>query len=240
MWQIPEGNLSIQTDIVHVWRANLDLPLNEIAKLETILSDDEKLRANRFRFPQHRRRFIAARGILRQLLASYLDVASHCLKFEYSSRGKPRLMDNILEFNISHSQELALYGITCYPKIGIDLEYLREIDDLQKIAQRFFSPKESEFITCLRDNEQRQAFFQLWTAKEAYLKATGEGLTGSLDGVEISITAEPSVTLTSIKGDIQAAANWLMSSFVPATDYIATVAIETTNRSQQIEFWSWN
>ena len=91
VWKIPENQLALTNNQVHVWRAKLDLSANEIARLETLLSEDEKLRANRFRFPQHKRRFIAARAILREILSYYLKINSDALRFEYGSRGKPRL-----------------------------------------------------------------------------------------------------------------------------------------------------
>lgn len=246
MWKIPENQLSLTNNQVHVWRAKLDLSAHEIARLETLLSEDEKSRANRFRFPQHKRRFIAARAILREILANYLQINSDALRFEYSDRGKPRLAKSMeassWQFNVSHSQELALYGFTCHKRIGVDVEYLRSMDDAAKIAERFFSAQESQLIANLSGEQQKQVFFQLWTAKEAYLKAIGEGLAGSLAGVDIDIDLDQakSLALLSIKEDVQAAASWLMYPCVPETNYIATVAIESKTEKQQIDFWNWN
>jgi len=246
VWKIPENQLSLTNNQVHVWRAKLDLSAHEIARLETLLSEDEKSRANRFRFPQHKRRFIAARAILREILANYLQINSDALRFEYSDRGKPRLAKSMeassWQFNVSHSQELALYGFTCHKRIGVDVEYLRSMDDAAKIAERFFSAQESQLIANLSGEQQKQVFFQLWTAKEAYLKAIGEGLAGSLAGVDIDIDLDQakSLALLSIKEDVQAAASWLMYPCVPETNYIATVAIESKTEKQQIDFWNWN
>jgi 4'-phosphopantetheinyl transferase len=246
VWKIPQSQLGLTNNQVHVWRAKLDLSANEIVRLETILSEDEKLRANRFRFPQHKRRFIAARAILREILANYLKINSDALRFEYSDRGKPRLAKSMeasnWQFNVSHSEELALYGFTYNNRIGVDVEYLRSMNDGAKIAERFFSAQESQLIANLSDEQQKQAFFQLWTAKEAYLKAIGEGLKGSLAGVDINLNLDSakSLALLSIEGNVEAAASWLMYSCVPETDYIATVAIENKTEQQQIDFWSWN
>ena len=240
MWQISDGDLALSKDKVHVWRANLNLSADEIDSFAAILSKDERLRADRFRFPQHRRRFIAARGILRKILASYLNLPSKSLQFAYGDRGKPKLLDCTLQFNISHSQELALYGVTCERKIGIDLEYLKTTTDFKKIARRFFAPRETEYIECLSEKKQKQAFFQLWTAKEAYLKATGEGLTGSLDKIEIFITPELSAKLLAIEGNTFAATKWSIISFIPATNYVATLAIDTPIPKPEIKFLNWN
>ena len=91
VWQNPSPDLVLLSDKIHVWRANLDLAPQQIEELETVLSEDEKLRANRFRFAKHKRRFIAARGILRQLLAGYLQSSPGKINFTYNPQGKPEL-----------------------------------------------------------------------------------------------------------------------------------------------------
>ncbi len=191
MWQIPSQNLVLPENNVHIWRANLDLSEAEIEQLVSVLSSDERARADRFRFPQHRRRFMAARGILRQIISIYEQIKPDLpTLFEYSPLGKPRLSSSLgnrdLQFNISHSHELALYSFTRYDRIGIDLESKRLNSDVIQIAERFFTPKEVAYLASLTGERQIPAFLQIWTAKEAYLKATGEGIANSLDQVEIS------------------------------------------------------
>lgn len=243
IWQKPLNSLSLANNQAHVWFANLDLPAAEIERLATLLSPDEVVRANKFKFARDKKRFIAARGILRELLANYLQITANKIEFRYSDRGKPDLvtsLDRSLQFNLSHSQNYALYAFTYNRRIGVDLEYLRSIEDAAKIAKRFFSPTESELINSLTADKQKRVFLQLWTAKEAYLKATGVGLAGSLNEIEIAITPESAVNLLSIQGDVRTAANWSMTSFIPITDYIGTLAIETSHIQQEIEFFAWN
>lgn len=245
-WHKPSNLPILANNQAHIWRANLDLPAAEIERLTTILSPDEIVRANKFKFPRDKKRFIAARGILRELLANCLQISANKIEFSYSDRGKPHLAASMpnpsLQFNLSHSQNYALYGFTCNCRIGVDLEYMRAMNDTVKIAKRFFSGTESELISRLAANKQKRVFFQLWTAKEAYLKATGVGLAGSLNEIEIEIgfTPESSVNLFSVQGNVQTAANWSMISFIPVTGYIGTVAIETPDIQQQIEFFTWN
>ncbi len=243
MWQIPPDKLVLADNETHVWRAKLDLSADEITELTKILAKDEQVKANRFRFPKHQRRYIAARGILRKLIGYYLNINSDSIQFEYNSRGKPKIADFLnkinLQFNVSHSEELALYGITCDRRIGIDIEYLRDMDDAAKIAQRFFSPTESALIAGLHGDEQKRVFFQLWTAKEAYLKAIGVGLAGGLDKVEI-VLDKKSITLLSVGETSEYAANWSLNHFTPETNYVATVATETKQKPQQIQFLTWN
>jgi 4'-phosphopantetheinyl transferase len=242
-WQIPTKEIVLTTKDVHIWRGSLDLAAAKIEKLFDILSQDEKLRAQRFRFPEHQKRFIAARGILRQLLSTYLDLPAKSIVFEYSDRGKPTLAKSInyndLQFNLSHSQDLAVYGFTLSRKIGIDLEYLKPLTDAKAIASRFFAATEKELICSLTGEEQQQVFFQLWTAKEAYLKAIGEGITGSLAEVEIALASDRSITSFKLKGNTITTESWLLSDFIPETNYLATVAVESLNQSNRINFWTW-
>ena len=242
-WLQPTNLPTLQRNRIHVWRAKLDVPDPEIDRLASVLSVDEVARANRFRFAQHRRRFIVARGILRQLLGNYLDIEPKDIQFYYGDRGKPYLKEKDklipLQFNLSHSQEYALYGFTYYYPIGVDLEYLREMSDIIKIARRFFSNREYELLMKATEEARAKLFFQLWTAKEAYLKAIGTGIGDSLADVDLAIDEVLSPRLLAIKGDRVAAAKWSLRSCVPATGYIASVAIKNTFMIP-VDFWHWH
>ena len=244
IWQHPPQQPILSNNQVHVWRANLELSTTDIEQLATCLSTDEIARANKFHFPKHRRRFIAARGILRHLLGNYIQLSPNIIEFEYGDRGKPRLAtsvaDSSLQFNVSHSEEYALYGFTHHHLIGVDLEYLREMKDAVKLAERFFSPREFKLLTSYASEQQREVFFKLWTAKESYLKAIGTGLTNSLASIDISFDQAGNPKLLAIEEDLEATANWVMYPCVPETNYVATVAIKTLTNSQQIDFWNWH
>lgn len=157
------------------------------------------------------------------------------MRFSYGPQGKPFLADfdgvqtdatrgslseeQRLQFNISHSHELALCAITASRAIGVDIEYLRPLPDAEPLAQRFFSKAEHARIQVLPVDEQAQVFFRLWTGKEAYLKATGKGLSHPLNQVEIVYT-ERGWGLT------EALPGWFMQSFSPAPDYLAALVVE--------------
>ncbi|MDJ0688795.1 MAG: 4'-phosphopantetheinyl transferase superfamily protein [Xenococcaceae cyanobacterium MO_188.B32] len=244
-WNIPPRNFCLTSEEVHVWRANLDLSVTEVEELTKILSTDEREKANKFRFEEHRRRSIVTRGRLRQILANYLNISAEEILFEYSDRGKPNLSQHLdrdnLQFNVSHSQNLALYAFTYQNRVGIDLEYFRSTNDAVQIARRFFAPQEYELISSLEKDRQREVFLHIWTIKEAYLKATGEGLSGSLDAVQVSFQGEQPVGLAAVDGNSPQAANWLVHSFVPERKFIATVAVESrfnSGQHQQIRFWT--
>ncbi len=244
VWQSPPDRLLLGQETVHVWRANLDLSSAQISHLHSVLSTDEIIRAERFRFEQHKNRFIAARGILRKLLGQYLKVSPKNLEFRYGERGKPELADsrtaNNLQFNLSHSQDLALFGFATHARIGVDIERLKPMPDAIKMAQRFFTPQESTLVRDRVGIKQMQMFFRLWTAKEAYLKALGTGLSGSLSSFNIEFHSNGRIGLSSTREDAEATAKWFLCSCVPTSNYIGAVAVDTNANRKQIYFWNFD
>lgn len=226
-WLPPPSNLVLTKNEVHVWLANLDVGAERLQSFASILSADEKQRAERFYFNLHSQHFVAGRGILRTILGRYLQTDPAQLEFEYGPRGKPMLPASWtpIQFNLSHSQGLALFGFTLNRRIGVDLEYLRPVPDATKIVQRFFGEEESALISRLPSPERQRAFYRGWTSKEAYLKATGEGIAG-LEQVAVSLTPDQPARLLHINGDTQAAACWSLQRLFPAADYMAAVAVE--------------
>jgi 4'-phosphopantetheinyl transferase len=227
----------LSKDVVHIWRADLNLPESVIKSLAKTLVPDEHNRADRFYFERDRKHFIAGRGILRSILGRYLNLEPAQLEFSYGSRGKPALanlgMGETLSFNLSHSHELALYAIAHTSWVGIDLEHIRPMDKVEQLVKRFFSAREYAVICSLPDDQKQEAFFRAWTCKEAYLKAIGDGLPG-LDGVEVSLTPGEPTALLSIQGDEEAASRWSVSQLIPAPGYMAALAVE--GRSWSLEY----
>jgi 4'-phosphopantetheinyl transferase len=218
--------MMLQVSEVHIWHVSLDRPPATLSPLLPLLSPDEQQKADRFRFDKDRTRYILARGLLRTVLSRYLAVmdsaiAPHQIEFTYTAKGKPGLANSPIAFNVSHSHQLALFAIAARPRIGVDLEYVRPIE-AASLAQRFFSAQEAAMITALSGAEQQRVFFRGWTQKEAYLKATGDGLVG-LESVEVAL--EPPMRILKINGDPQAAAHWLMTEII-VPDYVAAIATE--------------
>ncbi|ACK73661.1 4'-phosphopantetheinyl transferase [Gloeothece citriformis PCC 7424] len=227
IWSIPPQDLKLEENEVHIWCTHLDLPAEKIQQLETILSEEEINRANRFYFEKHRHRFIVARSSLRIILGQYLKIKSDRLQFDYSPKGKPSLVGGGgIKFNLSHSENMSLYGITRNSLIGVDIEYLRPVEDVAKLAQRFFCPREYEVISSLASGEIEKAFFRAWTAKEAFLKATGEGIGGGLDQVEIDLTTQESVKFLKIGNHTEAVNEWSLFPLMPAEGYIGAVVVK--------------
>jgi 4'-phosphopantetheinyl transferase len=171
---------------IHVWCIDLNQDIDRISVLSQSLSESERQRAAKFIFPIHRDRWIVARGYLRHILSQYLNITPEQIVFNYGAQGKPEIARSQLQFNLSHSHDRAVYGISGACSIGIDIEYIRELPYLQ-LVDRFFSPTESTIFHSLPASEHQAAFFHAWTQKEAYLKADGTGLTTPLNRIEVSI-----------------------------------------------------
>ncbi|HYW19237.1 MAG TPA: 4'-phosphopantetheinyl transferase HetI [Nodularia sp. (in: cyanobacteria)] len=221
LWLPIPTNLTLLPNDVHIWRIHLDIPEAQQQNLLATLSGDELSRANRFHFPQHRQRFITGRGILRSILGSYLDIEPQQVIFDYQERGKPMLADTLADsglwFNLSHSQGLALCAVNYHGEIGIDLEYIRPMSDVEALAKRFFLAREYEVVRSLSPQEQQEIFFRYWTCKEAYLKATGEGL-AQLEQIEILLSpTEPA--------QLQTSGHWSLFELTPAENYLAAVVV---------------
>ena len=221
LWLPAPTNLTLLPHHVHIWRINLDVSAAETENLLATLSSDELARANRFHFQQHRQGFIAGRGIMRHILANYLGIEPQQVLFDYQQRGKPVLAHTLansgLCFNLSHSHGLALCAVNYHHQIGVDLEYIRSNSDVQALAKRFFLPTEYAVMRSLPPQQQQQIFFRYWTCKEAYLKATGEGL-ADLQQVEILLSPHQTAQL-------QTRENWSLFELTPAQDYAAAVVV---------------
>jgi 4'-phosphopantetheinyl transferase len=172
---------------IHVWRINLEQPLTYLSELADALSSEEQARAARFYFDKDRRHYITGRDILRSILSGYLGVSPESVRFQYGRHGKPALTGDFassaLHFNLSHAHGLALCACVRDRAIGIDLEQLRPLADMEAIAQRFFSGAEYAQLRALPPDQKLEAFYNCWTRKEAYIKACGNGLARPLDNL---------------------------------------------------------
>jgi len=210
--------MKLSEEAIDIWWIDLEEKSN-LSQLWLYLSAEEQQRAPRFKFDRHRDRFVMARGNLRVILSQYLEgIAPADIQFVYTDRGKPILANShCLQFNLSHAHQHAIYAISLTP-VGIDLEYPRSLPDLLSLAQRFFTPEEYQILSTLSSSDQQQLFFQIWTLKEAYLKATGEGLT-KLAAAQTKW--EQNVLMGLILPPDQS--HWISHQFQPCSNYIAAV-----------------
>lgn len=169
---------SPEPDKVHVWVANLVPQSGDAARWLAGTTDAERERASRFYRRDDGERYLFAHGALRLVLADYLTCDPRALRFGAQENGKPFVKDADIEFNLSHSGDLALIAVARGRQVGVDVEQLRPMPDLESVAARICRPSELAAITGLAQAHRERAFFALWTRKEALAKATGEGIGG--------------------------------------------------------------
>jgi 4'-phosphopantetheinyl transferase len=221
--------MTLLRDEVHVWRVNLAISPAEESRSLPVLSADERERAGRFIPPAARLQFVAARSALRDILGRYLVLPAETIAFCVDPLGKPSLANAGRRppyFNLSHSRELALVAVTRCGAIGVDVESVREMVTREQLAERFFHPHEIATLQRLPAGERAASFFNAWTRKEAFLKATGKGIGFGIDRVEVTLAPGEPPRVLSIDGDPGAAAKWSLAAFQPAPDYVGAVALE--------------
>ncbi|HWG46834.1 MAG TPA: 4'-phosphopantetheinyl transferase superfamily protein [Gemmataceae bacterium] len=220
----------LTTDDVQVWRIPLDCGEDVLSRLHASLADEERKRAARFHFEKDRRHFIAGRGAMRSLLAPYLQQRPEQVRFAYTIHGKPLLVGEAgaidLRFNLTHSHGLALLAVTRGREIGVDVERIRDNLEGEKLAERFFSPREVAALRSLPPELRREAFFHCWTRKEAYIKAVGKGLTLPLDQFDVTLHPGEPAALMATRHDPQDVGRWSMRSLTPAEGYVGALLVE--------------
>jgi len=220
---LPE-DLALTSAEIQLWCAPLDAPGEVVESFWRLLSAAENARAERFRFGKHRRRYVLSQGLLRLLLSSYTGFAPEQIQFEHGPRGKPLLAGGP-QFNMAHSEELVLLGFTERQPLGVDVELLRPVTDADTIVERFFAPSEWAVYSRLPAEQRQAAFFNGWTRKEAYIKATGEGLAAPLNGFEITLDPVLPARFLGIDGDPAKARAWSLYHLEPAPGYVGAVAL---------------
>ncbi|MBD0270176.1 MAG: 4'-phosphopantetheinyl transferase superfamily protein, partial [Cyanobacteria bacterium Co-bin8] len=210
---------------LHIWHLHLQGLEPYLEAWVGCLSPEERDRMNRFVFERDRIRYGLSRGGLRQLLSRYVNCDPAGLGFEYETRGKPHLCIDgqraDLQFNLSHSGDWVVYGVSCDRAIGIDIEQVRPLRDLQQMAQRCLTTEELQVFEQIPAEAAQAQFFEYWTGKEAFLKATGQGLTRSMSDVKADLRKGKIVPQPGTTGCDQ---SWHLHLWQPAAGYIgATV-----------------
>jgi 4'-phosphopantetheinyl transferase len=217
-------------DDVRIWIARLDSILpNDIAELQMMLDSSERTRAAQFRFERDRQRYVAARSILRYLIGIALGISASSVVFAYGPHGKPESAvrkndERTLRFNLSHAAGLAIFALSWDRELGIDLEARERLSgegrNLAGLAARVLSPRELAVWRALPNElARRDALLRAWTRKEAYLKATGQGLSDELQSIEVALDAakpQPSLTRN----------GWMVHDLIVPGGFAAALAVE--------------
>ncbi len=241
VWSHAPLRLACPIGRVDVWRVYLDEPPRAVSEA-SVLSADEIARANRFHFEKDRIHFTRCRSVLRAVLAGYLDISAAEIRFEYLTTGKPKLAaeqnPRALQFNVCHSAGIALIVVGSEHRLGVDIEKILSDVDTSSLAEQFFSLRERAGLQALPDHLRIPGFFACWTRKEAFLKATGDGLSFPL--VDFSVTVHPDLgpELEEINGSTEAGKRWFLADISVFKDYRATVAVEDCH--SHLETYAWN
>jgi len=215
---------ALDQDAVHLWWVLLESFAGRQRELYKLLDDGEKLRAARFFQPADASAFIVRRGVLRLLLAGYLDLPPQVVTYNYNPQGKPELFpgDN-LQFNLAKTGGMALIGITRLGMVGVDLEKRRTDLEFDQIARAQFSLAENALMESLPAHERAEAFFTIWTLKEAYLKAVGLGM--SQPTQSFSVIWQQEGFEASLEGKT-AAGDWHLWRLEAPEGYSAALALD--------------
>ncbi len=225
--------MKIDKNEVHIWSSSLIISPSDLADAHALLSPDEAARAARFHFPLHRHRFIAAHSWLRRILSAYLDTPPAAIAFAYSAHKKPYLPSSgifSVQFNLSHSGDMAVCAITSNHPVGIDIEEIKKTN-YTDLAKRFFSADEYNMLIQSPEENQATIFYAIWVRKEAILKATGKGLSIPLNKFTVSI--QTSVSHIELENQ-----SWSLLPLSIHASYQAALAI--TGSVKKISYWEWH
>jgi 4'-phosphopantetheinyl transferase len=227
-WRTPPSSLRLKPGEVHVWRASLTLDRDATSQAWGLLSPEERRRALRMRFPLHRARTVASRGILRTLLGRYLDIAPQAVPIVVEPSGRPSLDDAAsprLTFSVSHAGPVVLLAIAADRAVGVDVERLRREVPFEQLAARFFAVSEARALNALPRSLLPAAFFACWTRKEALFKAWGGegGLVPSLKRFTVPVAPRlDPITVTATRDS----GRWELTTLDPGPGFAAALALE--------------
>ena len=233
MGDTAQSRLNLGPDEVHVWQVRLDVAADAVASAFGVLSASEQTQARRFTFEDGQRHFTVARGALRRILSRYLDDPPPAHAFETGPHGKPSLKPaskseglHPLRFNVSHTGDIAVIAAAWNRELGIDIECVDRKVEMENLSKRFFSPTEAEDVLKADTATRRDVFFRIWTTKEAYIKARGDGLSLPLDQFDVvtDLTNPPGLLAT--RHDPDDLARWRFARVDMSPEFACTLAVE--------------
>ncbi len=210
---------------VHIWEGSLlaSAPARRAAR--SLLSNREKDRADRFVHQRHRRRYTVAQACLRRVVGRFLDIRPEAVRFRFGAFGKP-FVPGGPAFNQSHSGERIMIAVARGGRLGIDVEEIRPVPLMLRIARRRLAPDEARALLAAGGEERTARFFRIWTRKEAFLKALGVGLTHPLRNFSVDIAPDTTRALIDA-GDLREDPDrWFLGSVPSAAGTAAALALD--------------
>lgn len=225
-------------DEVHVWHAQLQAWEKAASSLFELLNTEERERASRFKFPAPRNQFVISRSLLRQALGRYLRIDARDVRFESTANGKPELAGNAdLQFNLSHTEGVTALAITRKRRVGIDVERIRQNTEALDLATRFFSTQEVQWLRSQPASDHIASFFDCWTAKEAYIKAHGQGLSMPLSGFSVLPRSQSSILELQVDDDPRESERWSIWRLDLGAGLRAALAVEGESAKIRVGAW---
>jgi 4'-phosphopantetheinyl transferase len=206
---------------VHIWTVSVHGIKEQLDHLKSLLTEEEIGKISFYKFEHKQHSYIATQALLRVLLSLYLDIKPMEVKMKSRSKGKPFLIhDRSIFFNISNSDGLCVFAFSGDGEVGIDLERIRQMPDIEQLIQKNLTSREKEYV--LKDPDKKlKRFFRFWTIKESYLKAIGEGMRLTPDNLEFSVE-KGKIRLRSVNYGFEGA-DWQFKEFTRDGNYTGTL-----------------
>ncbi len=240
-------------DEVHVWQVDLVAWEKEADSLLELLDPPEQAQAARFKFAEPRNQFVISRALLRRTLGRYLQIEAREVRFRTTANGKPELALNRdrqsndrqandrqasdLRFNLSHTKGMTVIAIVRRRQVGVDVERIRADTNAVELAERFFSPQEVEWLQSQPADQHIPSFFSCWTAKEAYIKAHGDGLSLPLSSFGVLPRPTASELQLQVYADPEESRRWSMWRLELGPTLRAALAVEGQNCRVRLGQW---
>jgi 4'-phosphopantetheinyl transferase len=230
----------LPNDEVHVWHADFKTVRYRMNSLRQLLDPEERDRASRFKLAAPREQFVISRAFLRLALGGYLRIAAPDVRFQIIAHGKPELAGGgNIRFNLSHTDGVAVLAIARHRAVGVDVERVRDNVEALEIADRFFSSVESDWLRSQPASERIPSFFACWTAKEAYIKACGKGLSSPLRGFSVIPRTSNDKLQLEICGHPECSTAWAIWRLDLGPDLRCAVAVQAENSRVRLGKWPW-
>lgn len=227
---------------IHLWSSLLDQTDDIINHFWAILSKEEKDRISKYKFKFLRDRHTVSKGLLKSFISNYLNIETEEISFVQNEFGKPSLQPELneigLQFNVSHSEHLGMFAFTKAHELGIDVESIQETSNLHEIIDMCFSDFEKEWFYKSEPGLQKELFYNVWTGKEAFIKAIGTGLSFPLKEIEFKINNNKKIEFQSIHGDLSYREKWNIFTSNPIPNFISSLVVE--NSGLKIRRYSWD
>lgn len=223
-----EASRAISSGQIDLWFARCDAAEGREDRYRSLLTDDEREHEQRFLVARHSHRYLVTRALIRTVLSRYCATPPAAWRFATNPYGRPEIANDTevhggLSFNVSHTSEMILMGVTRGNALGVDIETVSRVRAPLEIAERFFSTDEAAALSALPVPLQRDRFVQLWTLKEAYMKACGMGFSIALDSFRFDLSDDTSIGFSFVMPTSDASPAWRFWQLRPFPDHAVAV-----------------